>query len=72
MHIGHHWDSDLLHISDPNLNFLGHVHWDTLVTLWITMAIIIFFAALAVGKIKLAPSKLQAFFENIVTNIISN
>jgi len=31
------------------------------------MAIILFFAAVAVGKINLVPSKLQAVFENIVT-----
>lgn len=57
-HIGEHW----------TVNFLGmSVHMDTLVTLWITMAIIIFFAAVAVGRINLIPSKLQAVFENIVT-----
>lgn len=57
-HIGHHW----------TVNFLGlDVHLDTLITLWITMAIVIFFALLAVGNIKLVPSKLQAMAENIVT-----
>ena len=57
-HIGAHWTVNILGLS---------VHMDTLVTLWITMAIIIFFAAVAVGKINLVPSKLQAIFENIVT-----
>lgn len=57
-HIGAHWTVDILGLS---------VHMDTLITLWITMAIIIFFAAIAVGKINLIPSKLQAVFENIVT-----
>lgn len=57
-HIGEHWTVNLLGIS---------VHMDTLITLWITMAIIIFFAAVAVGKINLVPSKIQAVFENIVT-----
>ncbi|MBQ8636183.1 F0F1 ATP synthase subunit A [bacterium] len=57
-HIGTHW----------TVNILGlNVHMDTLITLWITMAIIIFFAAVAVGKISLVPSKIQAVFENIVT-----
>ncbi len=57
-HIGEHWI----------VNFLGlNVHMDTLITLWITMAIIIFFALLIVGNIKLVPSKTQAVFENIVT-----
>lgn len=57
-HIGQHWTTNILGMS---------VHLDTLITLWITMAIIIFFAALGAGKIKLIPSKLQAIFENIVT-----
>ncbi len=57
-HIGAHWTVNILGLS---------VHMDTLITLWITMAIIIFFAAVAVGKINLVPSKLQAVFENIVT-----
>ena len=57
-HIGAHWTIDLFGMS---------VHMDTLITLWITMAIILFFAAVAVGKINLVPSKLQAIFENIVT-----
>lgn len=39
---------------------------DTLITLWIVMGIIILFAAIAVGRINLVPSKLQAVFENIV------
>ena len=57
-HIGAHWTINLFGMS---------VHMDTLITLWITMAIILFFAAVAVGKINLIPSKLQAVFENIVT-----
>ena len=57
-HIGQHWTVNILGMS---------VHMDTLITLWITMAIIIFFALLAVGNIKLIPSKIQAVFENIVT-----
>jgi len=57
-HIGAHWTINLFGMS---------VHMDTLITLWITMAIILFFAAVAVGKINLVPSKLQAVFENIVT-----
>ena len=57
-HIGQHWIVNIFGLD---------VHMDTLITLWITMAIIIFFALLAVGKIKLIPSKLQAVFENIVT-----
>lgn len=56
--IGHHW----------TVNWFGlDVHLDTLITLWITMAIIILFAFLAVGNLKLVPSKIQAVFENIVT-----
>ncbi len=57
-HIGQHWIVNILGLN---------VHMDTLITLWITMAIIIFFALLAVGNLKLIPSKLQAIFENIVT-----
>ena len=57
MHIGHHWTIEILGMN---------VHMDTLITLWIVMAIIILFAAIAVGRINLVPSKLQAVFENIV------
>ncbi len=57
-HIGQHWTVNILGLD---------VHLDTLITLWITMAIVIFFALLAVGNIKLVPSKLQALAENIVT-----
>ncbi len=57
LHVGEHWslvlDSTTIHI-------------DTVITMWVTMAIIIFFTALATGNIKLAPSKLQYIFENIV------
>lgn len=61
-HIGAHW----------SVNILGlNVHLDTLITLWITMAIIILFALIAVGNIKLVPSKLQAVFENIF-NVFSS
>jgi len=56
-HIGEHWTATIWGMS---------VHMDTLITLWITMAIILFFALIAVGNIKLIPSKLQAVFESIV------
>jgi len=56
--IGHHWTVNILGLS---------VHLDTLITLWITMAIVLLFACLAVGNIKLVPNKIQAVFENIVT-----
>ena len=62
-HIGQHWTVNIWGMS---------VHMDTLVTLWITMAIIIFFTLIAVGNTKLIPNKLQAIFEAIVkifTNI---
>ena len=57
MHIGHHWTVKILGMN---------VHMDTLITLWVVMAIIILFAAIAVGRINLVPTKLQAVFENIV------
>lgn len=57
-HIGEHWTATIFGLS---------VHMDTLITLWITMAIIIFFALIAVGNLKLVPTKLQAIFESIVT-----
>lgn len=58
VHIGQHWIVNIFGLD---------VHMDTLVTLWITMAIIIIFALIAVGNIKLIPSKFQVVFENIVT-----
>lgn len=57
-HIGQHWCATIMGMN---------VHLDTLITMWITMGIILFFTLLAVGKIKLVPTKLQAIFENIVT-----
>ena len=56
-HIGEHWTATIFGMT---------VHMDTLITLWISMAIILFFALIAVGNIKLIPSKLQAVFESIV------
>ena len=56
-HIGEHWTATIFGLS---------VHMDTLITLWISMAIIIIFTLIAVGRIKLVPGKLQAMFENIV------
>ena len=55
--IGAHWIVSIFGLS---------VHMDTLLTLWLSMAIVIFFAALAVGNIKLVPTKIQAVFEKIV------
>lgn len=50
------------------INILGMTaHLDTLITMWITMGIIIFFSLLATSNTKLIPGKLQAVFENIVT-----
>lgn len=50
------------------LNLFGaDVHMDTLITLWVSMGVILLFAALAVGKINLIPNKIQAVFEKIVT-----
>lgn len=57
-HIGQHWIVNIFGLN---------VHMDTLITLWITMAIIILFALIAAGNLKLIPNKLQAVFENIVT-----
>jgi len=56
-HIGEHWIVNILGLD---------VHMDTLITLWITMGIIIFFTLLAVSNLKLIPSKIQAVFEKIV------
>lgn len=61
-HIGQHWIGHIMGLE---------VHLDTLITLWLTMLIIIFFVLLATGRTKLIPSKIQAVFENIVT-IFSN
>lgn len=56
-HIGQHWCANIFGLE---------VHLDTLITMWITMGIILFFTLLAVGNIKLVPSRIQAVFENIV------
>lgn len=44
-----------------------NVHMDTILTLWLSMAIVLFFALIATGKTNIIPSKIQAVFENIVT-----
>ena len=50
------------------VNILGlNVHMDTLITLWIAMAVILLFALLSVIKINIIPNKLQGVFEKIVT-----
>lgn len=75
MEVGHHWSIELAKLLPDGLQEqlssgmvkFSTIHLDTLVTLWISMGIVIFFAALAVGKLQLKPSKLQAVFENIVT-----
>ena len=55
--IGLHWTVTIFGLS---------VHMDTLLTLWLSMAIVILFALIAVGNIKLVPTKVQAVFEKIV------
>ncbi len=57
-HIGEHWSANILGLN---------VHLDTLITLWITMAIVLVFALIAVGKLNIIPNRMQAVFENIVT-----
>ena len=53
------------------VNLLGmDVHMDTLITLWIAMGIILFFALLSVSKINILPNKLQAVFENILGSFV--
>lgn len=56
-HIGEHF---VYNIFGVNVNV------DTLVTMWVTMAIIILISFFATRNLKLVPSKLQATFENIV------
>ena len=64
IHIGQHWIVNIFGLD---------VHMDTLLTLWLSMAIIILFALLAVNKIALKgkeaikPTKVQAVFESIVS-----
>lgn len=57
-HIGEHWI----------VNVLGmNVHLDTLITMWTTMAVILFASLIATLNLKLVPNKFQAVFENIVS-----
>lgn len=44
---------------------------NTLVTAWISIAILLVFAALATRKMKLVPSRLQAAFEFVITAILN-
>lgn len=39
---------------------------DTLITLWLSMGFILFFAVLAVAKINIIPTKIQAVFEKMI------
>ena len=61
LNVGEHYTISLLGMN---------VHMDTLITLWIAMAIILFFAFLSVLKINILPNKIQAVFENIVSVFI--
>ena len=53
----HHWI----------VNFMGQsLNMDTLITMWISMALLIVISILATRKLSLVPSKLQFIFESII------
>ena len=58
LHIGQHYIANL---------FGFDVHMDTLITLWLAMGLILFFAILSVSKIGIVPTKIQAIFEKIIS-----
>ena len=61
--MGGHWSGYL-----GNL----HVHWDTLVTMWFAMAVVIFFSFLMTRNLQIVPQKLQALAECIVKFFINS
>lgn len=56
--IGEHW---IGHIG--NLQ----VHWDTLITMWISMAVLIVLALVITKKLSIIPSKIQSVAEGIMS-----
>ena len=53
----HHW---IVNISGQSLNM------DTLITMWISMALLIILSLLATRKLSIVPGKLQFIFEGII------
>ncbi len=58
LNIGEHYIAKLFGLD---------VHMDTLISMWLAMAFILFFAMLASCRLNIIPNKLQAIFEQIVT-----
>lgn len=49
-----------------------HVHWDTLVTMWFAMAVVIIVAFLLTRKTEIIPNKAQTIAESIMKFFIGN
>ena len=55
--MGEHW-----------VGYLGnfHVHWDTLITMWFTMAVVIIISFFMTRNLEIIPKKMQALAESII------
>ncbi len=49
-----------------------HVHWDTLITMWFAMLVLIAAAFLLTRNLSIIPTKIQAFAESILQFFIGN
>ena len=61
--MGEHW-----------VGYIGNfqVHWDTLLTMWFAMAVVILFALGLTRKLEVVPSKAQAVAESIMKFFMGN
>lgn len=61
--MGEHW-----------VGFIGNwqVHWDTLITMWFAMAILIIISFILTRNLNIIPNKMQAIGENVVKFFIGN
>lgn len=61
--MGEHW-----------IGYIGswHVHWDTLITMWFAMVVVIFFAFILTRNLQIKPNKAQTVAESIIQFFTSN
>ncbi len=61
--MGEHWAGYIFNL---------HVHWDTLLTMWFAMAVVIIFSFIMTRNLKIIPNKAQAVAESILKFFMGN
>ena len=49
-----------------------HVHWDTLITMWFAMGVLIVVSFIMTRNLSIIPTKVQAFAESIIKFFMGN